>query len=409
MRLTPEAQQRAVIAVFIVALAAHGVMFFSLFFGYLDPLFHDTRTGDIQGVDFFAVYRAGELLLKGQSMYGHEFELLGSAPYASPYRYLPFTGETIGVALSLLKPWTAYWLWVSLIEVMLVANAWLTYRIVRDEMWSWLCAAMWFAYTPVYLEMWIGQFSFVMATLSLWTAALLIRSRETAAGAPWIVSVLTKSNSGLLLPMFLRLRQWRVIVALIVALVVINLPYFLAFPDDARAFWHENFGQYIDPVPIPPFSRLSGDYGFMAFVKALWFVHDPDAGGLPTGVAPLIAITVVGVSLTATFAPRTMDVVATFAAWWCAYFLIYLAWEHSYVMMLPALVLLTGLRPQYRVVTIAAFVVLALPAPFFILDSIYGHGELGFTLSLEREWPPWASAVNHAWKPMPVLMLWAVV
>jgi len=31
----------------------------------------------------------------------------------------------------------------------------------------------------------------------------------------------------------------------LVALVVLNLPYFIAFPDDARVFWHTNFGEYL--------------------------------------------------------------------------------------------------------------------------------------------------------------------
>jgi hypothetical protein len=91
------------------------------------------------------------------------------------------------------------------------------------------------------------------------------------------------------------------------------------------------------------------------------------------------------------------------------YFLVYLAWEHSYVVMLPALVLLAGLRPQYRTAAVIAFVVLALPTPYFVLDRAYGVDPTGFTFNRDIAWPGWAVVVQHAWKPVPILGLWAFV
>jgi hypothetical protein len=75
-------------------------------------------------------------------------------------------------------------------------------------------------------------------------------------------------------------------------------------------------------------------------------------------------------------------------------------------MMLPALALLVGRRPEHRFIALAAFVVLALPTPYALFDHRWPIGDPA-PFNRQANWPQWASVVDHAFKPVPVLALWA--
>jgi hypothetical protein len=111
---------------------------------------------------------------------------------------------------------------------------------------------------------------------------------------------------------------------------------------------------------------------------------------------------VVAASLGATFLPRERPhFIDLFALWSAAYYLVYVAWEHHYVMLLPALVLLVVFRPQYRVVALACFVLLTLPTPYYLM-----HRDAAGT---GASWPDWADVLQHATKPLPALAFWALL
>ncbi|MDP9238733.1 MAG: DUF2029 domain-containing protein [Chloroflexota bacterium] len=396
-------------AIFALAVAAHAVMFFSLFFGYLNPLF-DNSDQQRQAIDFFSIYQGGTRALHGGSIYS--WDLGDSVPYAAPYRYLPFLAYTGAAAFNALPPWSAYWLWVSLIEVMLFANAWLTYQLAADRRWGWIAAAMWFAFTPLYLEEYMGQWSFLMATLMLWTAAPLIRGRPSLAGVPWGVSVLIKTNSALLGPIFLRLRQWRVLAATVAALVLFNAPYFLMHDGEARYFWNLNFGLYSRDVPRIASFMGSGDLGGYSLMRAVWVTFDLTAQDTPRWLVRAVISSVVSVSLASTFMPRRPDVVALFAIWPSVFFLVYsLTWEHHYVMLMPALAMLVALSPRHRATALMVFVFVALPTPYWVFQHEFSPPSSGLLAASNAElfWPRWAAIMYHGSKVVPVLALWVAL
>jgi len=151
--------------------------------------------------------------------------------------------------------------------------------------------------------------------------------------------------------------------------------------------------------------QLSGDYGFVAFLQATWIAFFPHDLDVPSWLLrPIVGAILLG-SLAATFLPHRVDVVVLFAIWVCVYFLVYLSWEHSYVMLVPALVLLVGLRPDCRAITLIVFTIVALPTPYIVFTHIYEKSSGGYNSHLF--WSNWASALVHGWKPVPVLALWA--
>jgi hypothetical protein len=275
-----------------------------------------------------------------------------------------------------------------------------------------VAAALWFVFTPLYLEEYMGQWSFLMATLMLWTVAGLTRGRDALGGTAWAVSVLLKSNSALLGPIFLRLRQWRVLVATAVALVAFNTPYFLVHGGDARFFWDENFGLYWRDSPGRDALMVTGDLGGIAWMRSVWFSFDLTAQDTPGWLVLTAVASVVSVSLAATFLPRRPDIVALFATWSSVFFLAYSGtWEHHYVMLLPALAMLVALSPEHRVTALIVFVFVALPTPYWLFQHSYSHPPPGLVLahSAEFYWPRWAAIAYHSVKIVPVFGLWVAL
>jgi hypothetical protein len=116
-------------------------------------------------------------------------------------------------------------------------------------------------------------------------------------------------------------------------------------------------------------------------------------------------------SWAATFRRGEPDVVGLFALWSAAYFLVYDdVWEHHFVMLLPALVLLVALQPAYRLPALIVWVLVAVPTlygPFEAFLSDRPPEEL--LLDPELYWPKWAGVVYHATKIVPVAVLWGML
>jgi hypothetical protein len=349
------------VLVFSAAVAIHVVALMSLLSGWLDPLFNDAINRIGQGADFFAVYGAGHNVLHGQSVYTPAD---GAVPYAYPFRYLPSVGYSLGAIFNLTYPWNAYWSWVIFNEVLLVVNLVLTWRAVGDKRIALIAMTLWLVFSPFYLELFLGQFSFVMASLFFWMGLSLQQRDGRGIGPAWLASLLVKTNSLLFLPLWVRFRMgWMVFVALgLVALV--NLPYFLTV-DGAWHAWAENFaslgGGAVDPHP--------GNLGLPAFLETIRR-DDPGStaamlAGLPWGFV------ILAVCCGATVVAAPSQKLRLLAMWICAYFLVFAeVWEHHYVMLLPAVILLILFDPRMRPLAITAGILLALPTPLYL----FSHG-----------------------------------
>jgi hypothetical protein len=387
------------------AIVLHLLMLSSIFTGYMNGLFYSTDRAR-RALDFFGIYEAGARAFDGTSVYRAEHGLL-HAPYLSPYRYVPAFAYGAGGPLSLLRPWHAYWAWVSINEVLLLLNAYVTYRVVGRGTWGLVTIAMWLSFTPFYIELWLGQFSFLVATAMLFMGIGCARLAHVTGGIGWLGTLSTKGSGILLTPVFLRAR-WLGAVAAGIAVCAVNGLYFLWRPHDLRFFLDTNASS----VPIlrertywPP------NEGLYAFVQNTYFAIYTNASHSPRPLAAILAIVILTPSLFVTMTSRKPDLLLLFAIWSCTIFLFY-NWvaEFHYVMMLPVLALLVGLRPRMRLAALAVFVPLALPTPYWLFTHVWNTGPIpqaGFTDPIQNAWPRWGVVVYHAWKPLPVLALWA--
>jgi hypothetical protein len=391
-----------------MAVVVHLLMAGSLFWGYLDPLFDNSTVHD-KGVDFFSIYEAGHRALEGGSVYYADPALAPVVPYSALYRYVPAFAYVFALPPNALQvgAWTAYWGWIAFYEVLLLANAYTTWRLGGRTAWAAVAAAMWFVFTPFYLEQYMGQFSFLMATLLLWTGAGIVAGREARAGPPWVVSLVVKSSSALIAPLFLRLRWWRTLLAGAL-LGGLSMLYFAWRPDEWEVFYRANF-DVLGESTLRATYYNPGELGAVALLRNAILAFDAEAQGVSTVYTEAFAYAVIGIALIATFWPRRIDSLAVFAMWIATFFLVYTVWEHHYVMLLPALVLLVIYRPSLRPLALVTFVFVALPTPYWLFENVWNTGPveaLGRYQSHQEVWPAWGVILQHTTKAVPVALLW---
>ncbi|MEA3335996.1 MAG: glycosyltransferase family 39 protein [Chloroflexota bacterium] len=427
-----------------VAVAVHLLFWISIFTGSLNIFFNDALHRRGQGADFYAIYLAGTHALQGTSIY----DATGwqeVVPYLYPYRYIPFAAYTLGPVVAQFRPTDAYWLWLIVVEALLLFNLWLSWRLAGTSRQFAIVAAGWLAFTPFYMELFMGQFSMVMVTLFYIMGASLFRTAQdhrsdqgdgtaiyqkqgweslSFSGA-WILSLVWKSNSALFTPLVVRLRAWRTLLIGLMVLLLTTLPYFLQRPDDWQVF-SRNFQA---PTYL---GAHAGNFGLHAFLMAVLrrflLLREPLPGlppTLPAGVwiVQLLVGTIALISLLVTFAPVEIviprlfrrsaaaidgwrdrfDPVEGLALWIAAYFLIYRdVWEHHYVMLLPALSLLWLKRDFPRKLLAVVWVLVAAPSLLWLFD-VAGPKDP------EQFWLFWQAALYHSTKSLPVLILWGVL
>jgi hypothetical protein len=155
-----------VVILILVAIGVHVTFCLSLHYKFLNPLFYITMHAKGQGGCFFGIYQAGVNLLNGESIYGCETYRTPkeiAVPFYHFYRYLPFTSYVASIFAKVLKPWSAYWFWIVINEILLVACILLTVRLrSRFGSSAIIAASFWLLFSPIYTELYMGQFCFLM-------------------------------------------------------------------------------------------------------------------------------------------------------------------------------------------------------------------------------------------------------
>ena len=427
-RIVPGLRRNWGVALFGVAVLLHLLLLGSLFWEYLNPLFGDSDLHP-QGTDFFAVYEGGRNAIEDRSLFFYDPQDTSSTPYHTPYRYLPGLAYVVGVPSNAVPAWWAYWAWVACTELLLVLTVYGTWRIAGRGNVALVAAAMWMAFTPYFVELYMGQFSFVMAVALFWTGVGVARGERALAAVPWIASLVTKSSSAVLVPLFVRLGWWRPLggAALVVALALL---YFAFRPGEVDYFlWLNSSGTIgetqIGLLELEPSERQDffyvdqdvrffhyqpGELGAVAFLTNSLLTRDSASTMVPSAYTGTLAAAVVISSLVATFLARRNDALALFAIWSSVLFLIYPVWEHHYVMLLPALVLLVVQRPGLRAWTLLAFVFVAAPTPYWLMNNVWNTGPAppsGMLISPQEVWPAWGVILYHGVKAVPVFVFWA--
>ncbi len=400
--------RRQAFALLALAVAIHIVFVASLAEPrhFLNPLFvegvHNLEEG--QGSDFYAFYQAGRYVLDGEDIYRRPMEDQNRVvPYAYFYRYLPFVAYTIGVALNAVPPRVAYWLWVILVEVILLACIAATRKMTRDLWLFSQLTTMWLVFTPFYLEQYMGQLTFVMAALMFAFALAHARGRRAAFQWSWIASLLIKHLTVLYLPILVRMKRYRTILLGLGLVVLTTVPYLVLRKSGVGDFTHDNFSMNLTP--------MAGNLGFMSLLMVVKDHFFPRASEVFMSVGPvgvswtrLMIAAAAGVPtlvcLWATFSKRPFDFLESLALWTILFFFVFReVWEYHYVILMPIFVLLYA-RTRAKVLWVM-YALLAAPT-FFVLYDVPGNDP-------EAHWTTFQHVFNHAWKVAPVVWLFVWV
>lgn len=396
-----------------IGIVFHLVLFSSLSLRFLNPLSDDTTHRRGQGVDFYAVYQAGRNVLDGISVYADKPEHV-VVPYNYPYRYHPLVALTAGIAANAVTPAVAYTLWILLGEALLLLNIMLTRTLFSDPERANVASALWLLFFPLYVELYMGQFSFLMASMVFWMIILWDRGKTRAGDVAWTASLLVKSNTALVLPVLVKLGRWKAIAAASGVVVVVSVPYFVLVPGSLQAF----AGNIATPLTVP---TIAGNQGFAALVGIAWLRLGglwPDSifqvtqqldqlnAALPLPVTAWSLI-VLATTLAVTVRSRREDWIELVILWMAAYFLFYKhVWEHHYVMAIPVFVVLfwrRGISPLAHAIPAWVFwtsvVLSALPTAFVFIDKEQ------VLVDPEYYWSDAESLLFHLPKPLGMLLL----
>ncbi len=389
-----------------LGILVHLLFLLSLRFGWLNPLFNDTCHRFGPGGDFFSIYAAGVKARAGASVYtigGH----VEAVPYAYAFRYAPLVAYTVGAALSCLPAIAAYAAWLIACELALLRNIRLTLALAPDKRTGYVAAALWLLFTPYYLELFVGQFTFITASLVFWA---YLGWREPPRGAErqadglwadgfWAAAAWLKMMPLLYLPVLLLRGRWKAAAVALLVLVVSSAFYFTEYPQDWGVFAATN----VEEAP----AGHAGNLGLMAF---LYHAAGERLGTY--GVARAAVLVLVGASLAwltyrAWKAVRRREgdaegrMLVLYAACSAAYLLAYKdVWEHHYVLLLPPLVLL-ALRRASPWLWLPPFLISALPG-LFVLYDLPG---IGYNEEPEAYWRHATSLLHHGGKPVAALWL----
>jgi hypothetical protein len=367
------------------ALLLHFLYLSNLMTGWLNPCFNDAMHRLGMASDFFQFYQSGSDLAAGRSIYTDTTHRV--VPYLCWNHYPPVVAMTIGQGAILFDdPFTAYYVWIGIIEVMLILAVWLTAKTASSPRDACVTCSMWLAFSPFAIDLYMGQMNTVIGCLLFFTLVAGLREKRVWETVAFAAAALGKMNALWLAPAYVRLKRWLPLIVAGLLLLAANLPHFLSKPADA-----EYFLDYVFLGP-DPFDYHAGNLGLAALVYEA------------TESTPAVRICMylfVAASLFFTFRAKRPEPLHLFSLWMVTYFLGFrFIWEHHYMVLVPVFVLLYQKHRGWWIGI--AYLLAALPTPLKFIDVDLGPG---FT-DPEVHWSLGVRLGYHAIKPIAVLMLY---
>jgi len=353
----------ASLALLLAAFAGHLIILSAALQDESSPLFFDSDVIAKKGCDFYALYVAGDNLRRGRSVYEQGPDTV-ETPCIFGFRYLP-TAAIIGAPLSILPPKLAYLAWVGVIELCLCACLLIVWFLADRKLAVFApLACLWLLYTPMYLELRLGQFNLIQAFFVLMAAASLRRLSGHGFATWMAASLCWKHNTILAAPSLIKERKWWPLIIAAVLIALTSIPHFVAF----QGSFHEFLANL----------RLEGvgaEHGFTRGNLGLAMLVGIVAGeAFAPFMVGFVFFSVVGIGLVLTLRKKGPDLAMQLCLWLALALLAYKhTWEHHFIMALPLLTLLGLSRRGVLFWIAAAFCALPTPYYFFRGDWIFSE------------------------------------
>jgi hypothetical protein len=384
----------------LLALCLHGFLFTPRPAGLWQRFtFDSVATQGRRGWDFYAVYQAGHNVLTGVSIYESDNDKIDVAvPLYTPYRYLPFLATTMGVLFNALSPLAALKAWMVVIEGLYLLCIVLAWQHAGGGARGATVAILWLAFTPYYLELYLGQFNVAQAVPLL---VLLLQAMQPAHtwvhDLAWGTSLLIKPHSGLLAAPLLRNRRWRALWLGAAVALATSVPYMVFYPSAFGSF----LGNFSSAAPAPQLGNLGVRQLLFSGLSALWPSLAPATHVL---AQRLWVALVLAMGLGLTFLRCRSDPLELLCFWTASFFLLYhQVWEHHYILLLPVFTVLYLRRGAWP--TLLFYLPIALWTPYRCIDPS-GRAAYDAAMRWTMLEPRWLDVLYHACKAVPALLLW---
>jgi hypothetical protein len=383
--------------VLAVAVAVHLGLGVALAAGGLRPFHNDIRNRPGPAADFFAVYHAGRQVWTQRSPYEREELPAVTPPHFAPFRYPPGVAWTLGAAAAKIRPWIAYGAWVVLLEALLVLGLVRLREVIEDPVHLAWVRAGWLAFPPFFVELWMGQFTFVAAMLTFLAVLEWRRARPRRAAAGWAAACALKIFPLALAPALAFRRRAGALAAAALVTAAALAPL-LAIDGAVGGFFGLNFGA---PEPM---EVHAGNFSLLVLLHRL---VELVTGGPPDPAAWIwvargLAWSLAAVVTAAMWRARRGDLgLAAAAALWLLPLMSKDSWEHHGVIALPAVALMVSAfagQPRRLALTAVAWALAAAPSLLVVLQAEPS------TWYPDAAWSPAARVLYHAPRPLGALL-----
>ncbi len=164
-----------------------------------------------QGIDFFCVPNGAYAYLRGGSLTG-ELKDQPTYTYANINVYHPFFTIVFGSFFQLFQPKTAMLIWHGIKGLITIVIFLVFYRKYKHNKYFYLSSFIYFSLFPQYLEIWNGQYQFLV-TLGLFLLFFSSKKHTDtfSNGFYYFFTLLVKPIGLLWIPAFLVHKQWKIL------------------------------------------------------------------------------------------------------------------------------------------------------------------------------------------------------
>ena len=328
-----------------------------------------------------------------------------AVPYLYPYRYLPYFAYSFGTIINLAPPILAYWLWVGALIVFVWLAALRTRSLAkslnRPDWEGRIAMGMWFVFTPIYIELYLGQVTLFAGILMFFalTSSSFVDGRKTKGGMTvfWTTGALAKLIPFFTIPALLGAGKARTVLAAaivtVAAILVVpsgleSLRFFLDF-NTARSM-------YIYPY-----------VGSHSLKMLIFYLIGQSTNDFHAITGLLIGIFVVLAAVATLYSRDVWSCVSLLSLTY--FFIMTDVWEHHYTFVLPLLVLawIRG-NPEDKVRWIPIVLTIVMSLPMLpIVAFLAGAGPSVQPIT----WAPVWQILYHSSKVVPSLVfyLWLLL
>lgn len=398
-KATAQPRWRFLAAVGLLFLA-HLVLLYLTVNRHLDFLFNDAAHRLGPGTDFGAFYNAGVSCARDGNIYGH-------GP-GFGFRYHPLFALGFLSHLAQFPGMTAFRIWIFLNEAALVAAFVHLWKLKPSRSFFLKAAGFTVIFSPLYLELFMGNASLMAAALLFMAFYYLHREKTVPFLVLFIVALLVKPIGLVFFPWLLIRRKFVPVAVAGLVFVGSAVPYFASHPADFQLFWNINTSGISQPGWVVHGGQM-GFHGLMTdLCTRLNGISTLELGAysqLPAFcqiILYALPLVLVGLGIFISFQCKNSFGICIFS-WIAVYILGYQdVWEHSYSFVLLGLANLYVEKALSRRLFLVCAMILALPTLFLFYDpEVITNG----TIDPEHDWNLGISLLHHSVKPLAMLVL----